>query len=135
MNVYLRLPNWFKEGLVVMVSGGGGAEAVGEAEARAAIRRGERIAIDEAGSLEHFVGIRFERAPAKAAASWSPVVLAYRQAGTFVNDLRESDGPGFDRTMNAILDGRPLVEAVAAGYHENVHELWSEFVQAGAEPK
>jgi hypothetical protein len=46
----IRLPNWFKEGLAVMVSGGGGAEFVGEAEARAAIGRGECIAIDDTQS-------------------------------------------------------------------------------------
>ena len=33
----LYLPNWFKEGLAVMLSGGGGAELVSEDEARAAI--------------------------------------------------------------------------------------------------
>jgi len=135
LTAYMRLPNWFKEGLAVMVSGGGGAELVSEAEARAAIQRGERIAIGEAGSLEDFVDIRFERVPAKAAPSWYPVVLAYRQAGMFVNYLRESDGPGFDRMMVAVLDGRPFVAAVAEGYHDNVQALWTKFVQAGAEQK
>jgi hypothetical protein len=33
----VRLPNWFKEGLAVMVSGGGGAEFVSEQEARTAL--------------------------------------------------------------------------------------------------
>jgi hypothetical protein len=79
----VRLPNWFKEGLAVMVSDGGGAELVSEEEARAAIQRGDQITIDDAGSLQNVVGIRFERAPAKTAA-WYPVVLAYRQAGMFV---------------------------------------------------
>ena len=50
---YVRLPNWFKEGLAVMVSGGGGAEFVSEEEARAAIERGEGIVIDDTGSSEH----------------------------------------------------------------------------------
>ena len=36
---YLYPPNWFKEGLAVMVSGGGGAELVSEEEARDAILR------------------------------------------------------------------------------------------------
>ena len=36
---WVRLPNWFKEGLAVMASGGGGAEFVSEREARAAIER------------------------------------------------------------------------------------------------
>jgi hypothetical protein len=47
---YVYLPNWFKEGLAVMVSGGGGAELVNEDEARAAIQSGERLVIDDAGS-------------------------------------------------------------------------------------
>jgi hypothetical protein len=45
---YLRLPSWFKEGLAVMVSSGGGAELVSEEEARAAIQRGDQIVIDDA---------------------------------------------------------------------------------------
>ena len=45
---YFRLPPWFKEGLAVMISEGGGAELVKEDEAWAAIQRGEQIAIDDA---------------------------------------------------------------------------------------
>jgi hypothetical protein len=41
-NAYIHLPNWFKEGLAVMVSEGGGAELVSDEEARAAIQRGEQ---------------------------------------------------------------------------------------------
>src|SRR5690242_10496092 len=46
---FIRLPNWFKEGLAVMVSGGGGAEGVSETQARDAIRRGDHIAIQSTG--------------------------------------------------------------------------------------
>ena len=102
---YVRLPNWFKEGLAAMVSGGGAAELVSEEEARAAITRGERLLIDDAARPQDFYEVRLERAPVKKA-SWYPVVLAYRQAGTFVNYLRDSDEPAFGRMMNAILDGR-----------------------------
>ena len=127
-HAYIRLPNWFKEGLAVMVSGGGGAELVSEEEARAAIRRGEQIAIDDAGSLKSLGDIRFDGAPAKTVPSWYPIVLAYREAGMFVNYLRESDGPAFDRMMNAILDGRPFLNALTVGYHKDLHSLWQEFV-------
>jgi hypothetical protein len=127
----LRLPNWFKEGLAVVVSDGGGAELVSEEEARAAIQRGDQITIDDADSLQNVVGIRFERAPAKTA-SWYPVVLAYRQAGMFVNYLRESDGRAFDRMINAILDGRAFAEAVTVGYHDDVRSLWQKFIKSGA---
>jgi hypothetical protein len=131
---YARLPNWFKEGLAVAVSGGGGAELVSEAEARAAIRRGEQIEIDEAGSLLN-TDIRFDRPPARLDPSWYPVVLAYREAGMFVSYLRESDRPAFDRMMVAILDGRPFAEAVTIGYHDNVQSLWQKFVESGDGPK
>ena len=131
---YIQLPNWFKEGLAVMASAGGGAELVSEEEARAAIQRGEQIVIDDAGSLRNWIGVRLERAPANKPA-WYPVVLAYRQAGMFVTYLRGSDGPAFDRTMNAILDGREFAAAVTAGYHEDVQSLWQKFAKASAEQK
>ena len=53
----------------------------------------------------------------------------------FVNYLRESDGPAFDRMMNAILDDRPFAEAVTVGYHEDVRSLWQKFVLTDAERK
>jgi hypothetical protein len=130
----VRLPNWFKEGLAVMVSGGGGAEFVSEREARATIERGETITMENSGSFWNLSEIRFERAP--AGATWSHrTVLAYRQAGMFVTWLHDSDAPGFARMMNAVLDGRPFVEAVDAGYHQDVQSLWQKFASAGAAGK
>jgi hypothetical protein len=128
---WVRLPNWFKEGLAVMVSGGGGAEFVSEPEARAAIERGEYIAIEDTGSFTNLSEISFERAPARVTPSHR-TVMAYRQAGMFVSWLHESDAPGFARMMNAILDRRPFVEAVEAGYHQDVRSLWQKFAAASA---
>ena len=125
---YIFLPNWFKEGLAVMVSGGGGAEFVSEAEARAAMQRGETIVINDDGGLLKWVDVPLEKAPENKPA-WYPVVLAYREAGMFVAYLREQDRAGFDRMMNAILDDRPFADAVAAGYHEDVRSLWQKFTQ------
>ena len=62
-------------------------------------------------------------------------MLAYRQAGLFVNYLRESDGSAFDGMIKAILDGRPFAQAVDASYHQDVRSLWQKFVQTGAERK
>src|SRR5215467_5355611 len=134
-NAYIHLPNWFKEGLAVMVSEGGGAELVSEEEARAAIERGEQIAIDDAGGFQNLVDIRFDRAPARTTPSWYSVVLAYRQAGMFVNYLRGSDGPAFDRMMSAILDGHVFAEAVDVGYHDDVRLLWQQFIKSSADLK
>ncbi|WP_426418051.1 hypothetical protein [Bradyrhizobium genosp. A] len=124
---YVYLPNWFKEGLAVMISEGGGAELVSEDEARAAIQRGEQIVIDDAGSLESLGDVRLERAPANKPA-WYPIVLAYREAGMFVTCLRESDGPAFDRMMNAILDGNAFDKAMTVGYHDDARSLWRKFM-------
>jgi len=131
---YIRLPNWFKEGLAVMISGGGGAELVSEEEALAAIGRGEQITIDDGGLLQNPSDLRFDKAP-KAEPSWYPVVLAYRQAGMFVAYLRESDRPAFDRMMSAILDGGAFTEAVSIGYHDDARSLWQQFVNATAKRK
>jgi hypothetical protein len=130
---YFRLPPWFKEGLAVMISEGGGAELVGEKQARAAIARGEQIAIDDASSPQSTIDIRFARAPEKQDPSWYPIVLAYREAGMFVSYLRESDKPAFDRMLGAILDGRSFAEAADAGYHEDVRVLWRKFVASVAD--
>jgi hypothetical protein len=106
-----------------------------EWEARAAIERGEHIAIDDTGSLRTLlVGVRFERAPLGATPSHQ-IVMAYRQAGMFVSYLHDSDAPGFARMMNAVLDGRPFVEAVDVGYHQDVYALWQGFAPTGAERK
>ena len=134
VNAFIRLPNWFKEGLAVMVSEGGGAELVSAEEARAAIRRGEQIAIEEAGSLQNLVDVRLEKAPAPTT-PWYPVVLAYRQAGMFVSYLRESDRLAFDRMMNAILDGRAFTDAVAVGYHDDVRSQWQKFIASSLDRK
>jgi hypothetical protein len=132
---YFRLPPWFKEGLAVMISEGGGAELVKENEAWAAIQRGEQIAIDDPNSPQTTIDIRFDKAPEKQTPSWYPIVLAYREAGMFVNYLHESDKPAFDSMMKAILDGRTFAEAVDTGYHDDVHALWRKFVNASADRK
>jgi hypothetical protein len=126
---YLYLPTWFKEGLAVMLSGGGGAEFVSEDEARTAIQRGEKIVINDAGNPLKATDVPLEKEPENRP-PWYPGVLAYREAGTFVNYLRESDRPAFDRMMKAILDDRPFPEAVTIGYHDNVRSLWEKFIKS-----
>jgi hypothetical protein len=129
---YVYLQNWFKEGLAVMISEGGGAESVSEDEARAAIRRGERLVISDTVNVPYSIDVRLEKAPANTP-PWYPVVLAYREAGMFLSYLRETDRPAFDHMMNAILDGRPFVEAVTVGYHDDVRSLWEAFIKSDSD--
>jgi hypothetical protein len=126
---YVRLPHWFKEGLAVMVSEGGGAEGVSELQARDAIRRGDHIAIESAGSLLNLTVVKFEQPPEIPDTSFR-MLMAYRQAGLFVTFLHDTNPAGFARMMNAVLDGHPLAEAVKTGYETDLHTLWSRFVQA-----
>jgi hypothetical protein len=125
---YIHLPNWFKEGLAVMVSGGGGAEFVSEVAARDAIRRGDRIAIESEGSGRNLTSITFEN-PSETP-SGSRVMMGYRQAGLFVTFLHDKDAAAFARMMAAVLDGRQFGDAVIAGYGTDVRTLWADFVQA-----
>jgi hypothetical protein len=126
---FVRLPNWFKEGLAVMVSSGGGAEFVSEREARRTIERGEHIEIEDTGSFLNLTDIRFARGPAGISSSHR-TVMAYRQAGMFVSFLHGSDRPGFNRMMDAILAGRPFAEAVRVGYQNDIQSLWQKFAVA-----
>jgi len=125
---FYRLPNWFKEGLAVMISSGGGAEGVSELQARDAIRRGDHIAVQSAGSLLDLAALRFVQPPEKPETA-ARIQMAYRQAGLFVAFLRDTDPVGFARMMNAVLDGRPFAEAVTTGYETDLHTLWLRFVR------
>jgi hypothetical protein len=124
---WVHLPNWFKEGLAVMVSGGGGAEFVSDIEARDAIRRGDRIAIETEGSWQSQTSIKFEN-PSEAP-NGLRVMMGYRQAGLFVTFLHDRDAAGFARTMAAVLDGRQFGEAVIAGYGRDIRVLWADFLR------
>jgi hypothetical protein len=125
---YIHLPNWFKEGLAVMVSGGGGAEFVSEIEARDAMRHGDRIAIDSEGSWRNLTGIKFEN-PSETP-NGSRIMMGYRQAGLFVTFLHDRDSAGFTRMMTAVLDGHPFGAAVMAGYGRDLLTLWADFLRA-----
>jgi hypothetical protein len=124
---YARLPNWFQEGLGVMVADGGGAESVGEAEARQAIRRGDRILIGDA-AFERNSPIMFVKPPA-VPDTLPRIRMAYRQAGLFVAFMHDGNPAGFVRMMAAVLDNRPFKEAVTAGYGSSLDALWSDFLR------
>jgi hypothetical protein len=130
----MRLPQWFKEGLGVMVSGGGGAEGVSELQARDAILRGDHIAIESSSSLFNLAIVRFAQPPEIPDTSFRKL-MGYRQAGMFVAFLHDANPIGFAHMMNAILDDRPFAEAVTTGYGTDLQTLWLRFVQAAPTPQ
>ena len=133
---YFRLPPWFKEGLAVMISEGGGAELVKEDEAWAAIQRGEQIAIDDPSSPQTTIDIRLRarrrrsKTPPGIRSCW-PIGKPACSSNTFGSRIESA----FDRMMGAILDGRSLADAVDAGYHDDVRALWRKFVSSSADKK
>jgi len=131
---FMRLPQWFKEGLGVMVSGGGGAEGVSELQAREAIRRGDHIAIESSSPLLNLAAVKFVQSPEIPDTSYR-IQMAYRQAGLFVTFLHDANPVGFARMMNAILDGRPFVEAITLGYGTDLQTLWLRFAQTLSAPQ
>jgi len=124
-----RLPQWFKEGLAVMVSGGGGAEGVSESQARDAIRRGDHISLATANSLLNLGVIKYVQSPEIPDTSFR-TLMAYRQAGMFVTFLHDTDPAGFNRMMHLILDDCPFLEAITTGYGTDLQALWLRFAQA-----
>ena len=129
---FIALPNWFKEGLGVMVSDGGGAEEISVADARDAIRWGDHIAMNTDTSLFDWVGVRMAQPPQVPDSSFR-TQMAYRQAGMFVAFLRDTDPAAFAAMMQAVLDGRKLGEAVQAGYHTDLQSLWLRFLRSPAQ--
>lgn len=112
-----------------MASGGGGADGVSELQARDAIRRGDHIAIESSSSLLNLAAVKFAQPPEIPESSFR-IQMAYQQAGMFVMFLNETNPVGFARMMQAILDDRPLAEAVTTGYGTELQVLWLRFVQA-----
>lgn len=115
----MGLPAWFDEGLAVLVSDGGGAETVTEAEALAAIRSGKHFVPDEAESV---FGHRF------GASFGLSEHMFYRQAALFVRYLRDRDPEGFRRLLSVLADGDGFASALAAGYGTTIDSLWRDFL-------
>jgi hypothetical protein len=94
-----------------------------------AIRRGDHIAIESAGSLFNLAGVKYARPSEQTDSTSFRIQMAYRQAGLFVAFLHEMDPAGFARMMDAVMDGRPFAECVTTGYRADLQALWSRFVE------
>lgn len=118
------LPNWFKEGLAVYVSGGGGAEHTSEDQARAAMNTGTRIALKAHGSLLNLAAVKFELPP-----EWPDTAakasLAYRQAGMFVAYLHTTNPKKFERMMAEIRRGKSFAESFQIAWESPILTLWA----------
>lgn len=114
-----NLPSWFQEGLAVVVSGGGGAEKVSDAEAAKAILTGKCLQPEASGSfifrkLPH----TYDIAPH----------MFYRQSGMFAAYLRQLDEARFRTFLLAIQDGQIFAMAFSAAFGTGVAMAWQQFV-------
>jgi hypothetical protein len=127
-----RPPSWFTEGLAVMVSDGGGAEGVSEAEAAQAIFNGHAIVVTDKGLWRDFASIRFEleppRDPSREDFGAFRQRLAYRQAAIFVAWLREQDPEAFATLLLRIENGGSFRDSFHALFAASLSQEWQTFV-------
>lgn len=121
----LTVPSWFIEGLAVAASGGGGAQKVTPAEARAAILAGQTIETPDATLFQISL---------PAAKDWRDpdpyriAHMAYRQAGMFVTYLREKDRAAFARLLDGLFAGENFRTAFEGAFGTAVGAQWRTFV-------
>lgn len=116
---WASLPGWFHEGLATWVSQGGGAELVGDDEARQALCEGRRFEPEPSQSIFNF----------KRAGSWalSPH-LYYRECELFVRHLHDVDSAAFTQMLRAVAGGAGLASALQAAYGQPLPALWQRFL-------
>lgn len=114
----LNIPSWFKEGLAVLVSDGGGAETVSAAEAKNAIRQGRAFEPSLSGSVFF----------PKSGSSYNlPEHMWYRQSALLVQFLHEKDEARFRRFLLLLEDGGGFESSISEAYSNNFSTLFHEF--------
>jgi hypothetical protein len=116
---YIRVPSWFREGIAVAVSNGAGAEACTPAEAAQHILEGKSFDPAEVGSL-----FRDRTAPSYGLRT----SIFYRQAGMFVDYLRERNPTAFQAALKDVLDGQDFQASFGRAYGQSISSQWPGFV-------
>ena len=110
-----QMPSWFNEGFAALVSQGGGAEGVSDADAARAIVAGRTFT----PTTEHgFSGSHFGL----------PAHMFYRQAALFIAYLRARDGGAFRAFIVDLEAGTPFAQAFGARFHSQLVPTWQAFV-------
>lgn len=116
---YIRVPSWFREGIAVAVSNGAGAEACTPTEAAQNILVGKNFDPAEVGSLFRD----------KTASSYGlrPSIF-YRQAGMFVQYLKERNPTAFQAALKDILNGQDFQNSFGRAYGQSISSQWPGFL-------
>ncbi len=119
-----NLPAWFKEGLAALVSGGGGAQMVTDAQAIEAINQGQTFIPDEGRNA--LVSLFFPR----YGSYWHlENQMFYHQAMLFVGFMREKDEAAFRRMLLDIQSGSPFAVSLEKAYGLPLADFWRHYLQ------
>jgi len=114
-----NVPAWFQEGLAVLVSNGGGAENVNEADAVKAILGGKHFTPEPQGSFWF----------KKSGRSYGlDPHMFYRQASLFTGYLKKLSKIRFGLFMLAIEDGEEFDKSFHSFFGVSIDEAWQDFV-------
>ena len=126
---YVVLPNWFKEGLAVWASGGGGAQKVSVAQATQAIQTHAEIDVAQASQL-FAANWQAPGTPADLASQQLQHHMAYRQAGLFVAALHDADPARFQAFLNLLYGGTRFGDAFLESFGMTAVQKWQQFSDA-----
>lgn len=115
------LPVWFKEGLAVWASNGGGAENVTEEEARQALLKGSKI-----NPVDHESFWGGKRSHPKDMETH----MFYRQSAMFIQYLYQNNQEHFKKLLYLIEEKGDLKYAFNSAYHRSLELLWSNFLKS-----
>jgi len=114
-----NIPFWFHEGLAVVVSSGGGAETVSEADAIKSILAGKHFVPNATGSFFFIKG--------PSSYGLEPHMF-YRQSAMFVAYLKGLDETKFRTFMLDIEDGKSFADSFSAAFGISINNAWQQFV-------
>ena len=114
-----NIPPWFKEGLAVYVSGGGGAEKVSYEAAKKSILNGKSFKPNHSGSLIF---------PKTAFSFGLKPHMFYRQSSMFVGYLINTYQLEFQGFVIMLFDDTEFKAAFSKSFGKSIDSAWVEFI-------
>lgn len=113
------MPRWFREGLAIYVSDGGGATSVSEAEAKEQFLRGIHFTPETEGTLLNLT--------LPGSKGLEPRIF-YRQSGMFVQYMAGRYPAQFETLVKGLQEGDTFEAEFAAAFNVKVDEMLQTFI-------
>nr|WP_319393683.1 hypothetical protein [uncultured Desulfobacter sp.] len=113
------LPRWFREGLAIYVSDGGGAPRNYEKETIAMFIDGKHFVPEEKGSIFNMI--------LHSTAEIGPRMY-YSQSGMFVKYLASTFPQKFDVFLNCLQEGKPFKKSFEESFSENIENTLALYI-------